>query len=70
MLVKKGTMIGRKANGLPDSVFDKRQLAIGIKIEMEHTTSKRVAKAIAKDHLFESPNYYRELVKMEKKLGI
>ncbi len=70
MLVKKGTTIGKKALGLPDSAFNRRQLEKGIKVEMEHTTSKKVAKAIAKDHLFESPDYYRALEKMEKKLRI
>ncbi len=48
--------------------YDKHQLAIGRRIEMEHTTSKRVAERIAKDHLNEYPTYYVELVKMEAKL--
>jgi len=47
---------------------NKRQLEIGKKIEMEHTRSKKVAEKIARDHLREFPNYYTELVKMEKKL--
>ena len=41
----------------------------GIKVEMEHTNDKDVAKLIALDHLFElGPNYYKELSKMESKL--
>ena len=39
----------------------KSQLAKGIKVEMEHTTSKDVAKEIAMDHLMEDPKYYDKL---------
>lgn len=42
------------------------QLKIGIKIESEHTKSLDVAKTIAMDHLFEDPDYYTKLEKMEK----
>jgi len=42
------------------------QLTKGIKIEMEHTDSKKIAKEIAMDHLFEDPNYYNKLAKIEK----
>ena len=52
----------------PDSKFDKKQLKIGTKIEMEHTKDELVAKKIAKDHLMEFQNYYKELKKMENKL--
>lgn len=45
-----------------------RQLEAGIKVEMEHTKVKAVAREIAQDHLSESPHYYVELAKMEKKL--
>lgn len=48
--------------------YDKTQLRIGSKMELEHTKNKRVAKKIAKDHLDEFPKYYTALVKMEKKL--
>jgi hypothetical protein len=50
--------------------FNKEQLQIGTKIEMEHTDSKKVAERIAKQHLCEFPGkkYYSELVKLEKKL--
>jgi hypothetical protein len=43
---------------------------MGMKVEMEHTTSKVVAERISKDHLAESPDYYTSLVDMEKKAGI
>jgi hypothetical protein len=42
------------------------QLSKGVKVEMEHTDDKKVAREIAKDHLMEDPNYYDELEKMEK----
>jgi len=51
-----------------DEYYDPEQLAIGIEIEMEHTDDREIAKKIAKHHLGEFRDYYRELVKMEKKL--
>ena len=50
-------------------VIRKDQLKIGKRIELEHTDSKKVAERIAKQHLCEFPNYYTELVKLEKKLS-
>ena len=50
-------------------VYNKTQLRIGKKIELEHTKSKKVADKIAKDHLNEYPDYYTHLVKLEKKLS-
>jgi hypothetical protein len=48
--------------------YDRTQLKIGQRVEMEHTKSKRVALRIAKQHLDEYPKYYTALVKMEAKL--
>lgn len=45
---------------------DAHQLAMGIKVEMEHTTDKEVAEKIARDHLAEFPDYYTRLDKMER----
>lgn len=56
---------GGRAAGRPDSDFDPKQLVAGIKVEMEHTKSLNVAKEIAKDHLAESPSYYKALKVME-----
>ncbi|MEK6830206.1 MAG: DUF5661 family protein [Nanoarchaeota archaeon] len=42
------------------------ELKKGIEIEMEHVNSKKLAKEIAMDHLFEIPDYYTRLEKMEK----
>ena len=41
------------------------QLQAGIKIELEHTSDKKVAKEIALDHLNELPDYYKRLEKIE-----
>lgn len=41
------------------------QLLKGIKVEMEHTTDKNIAREIAMDHLWEDPNYYDKLKKIE-----
>lgn len=45
---------------------DKKELEMGIKVEMEHTKNKAIAKRIALDHLAELPDYYTRLLKMEK----
>jgi hypothetical protein len=44
----------------------KAQLKIGTKIEREHTKSNQLAKKIAMDHLWEKPNYYTLLKKVEE----
>ena len=44
----------------------KKELNMGIEVEMEHTKNKEIAKDIAMDHLFEIPDYYTRLKKMEK----
>lgn len=43
----------------------KRQLNQGIKVEMEHTDNKKIAREIAMDHLWEDSNYYDKLKKVE-----
>lgn len=50
-----------------DDMIDslKKQLAMGMKVEMEHTKDKSKAKEIAMDHLWEDPNYYTKLKKIE-----
>ena len=37
----------------------------GIQIELEHTTSKDIAREIAMDHIFEDPKYYEKLRTIE-----
>jgi hypothetical protein len=50
-----------KNKGILNEVIKPSELAMGIKIEMEHTDDMAVAKKIAMDHLAENPNYYSEL---------
>lgn len=59
-------------------MVDKKTLSKGAKVEKEHTPSKKKAETIALQHIKEFPkmkngkmdsDYYRELDKMEKKLG-
>ncbi len=59
----------RRRKALPPANF-KRELAAGIKVEMEHTKhirskkkARQIATRIAKDHLRETPQYYRRLKK-------
>lgn len=49
----------------PDEAYDSAELAAGIEVEKEHTGDPEVAKAIAKDHLNEMPDYYTRLLQME-----
>ena len=43
-----------------------KQLNKGIKVEMEHTDTKKTAREIAMDHLAEDPNYYNKLAKIHR----
>jgi hypothetical protein len=43
----------------------RKELNMGVKIEMEHTDSEEIAKEIAMDHLWENPSYYTELKKSQ-----
>ena len=45
---------------------DPKELELGRKIEMEHTSNPKFAERIALDHLSEIPDYYTRLVAMEK----
>ena len=45
-----------------------RQAEIGSTVEREHTTSHEEAYGIALQHIAEFPDYYKHLLKMEKKL--
>lgn len=77
MFAKGGPIIGRKAKGVSvkkiadmHNVTEKylrKQLQRGQKVELEHTTDEAVAYAIAKDHIYENPDYYILLEKIEMK---
>lgn len=45
----------------------KKQLEMGMKVEMEHTDNEKKAKEIAMDHLWEDSKYYSKLKKVEAK---
>ena len=38
-----------------------------MKVELEHTADKNIAREIATDHLWEDIDYYEKLAKMEKR---
>ena len=42
------------------------QIEKGIEVELEHTTSKKIAHEIAMDHVWEDPKYYDKLSKVEE----
>jgi len=75
--LKDGTVIDKLGSqhedeipgGLADkkkpSDFDPKQLAKGIKVELEHTDDRNLAQEISMDHLTEDPDYYSKLEKME-----
>lgn len=63
---RKDMIKGGKADSMDPSDFDRKQLEVGIKHELEHTGDKDLAKEIAMDHLAEDPMYYQKLKKIEK----
>ena len=50
---------------MPDSKFNKKELAMGIKEEKEHTDNIACRKGIAKGHLATEPHYYSKLFNHE-----
>lgn len=50
------------------SKFGKSEVKKGFETEKEHNKPKEETLKIAKDHLNEFPEYYKELSKMEKRL--
>ena len=64
-----GSILGTgkaKTESFTEKDADKKELAMGIKVEMEHTKNKAIAKRISLDHLAEFGDYYTRLLKMEK----
>jgi len=57
---------GGQGDKLKPSDVDAKQLRMGIKHELEHTTDRAVAQEIALDHLAEDPRYYTKLKKIEQ----
>lgn len=58
-----------KKHNVPVEDIEK-QLEMGIKVEMEHTDDENISREISMDHLFEIPDYYTRLDKMEKNAGV
>jgi len=56
--------IAKKHDVSPEEI--KLQLTMGIPIEHEHTKDNAIASDIALQHLWEKPNYYTQLKKVEK----
>lgn len=56
---------GGKAKDKDVSKYDPEQIAMGIKVEMEHTANPAIALEITMDHLEENPKYYTHLKEME-----
>jgi hypothetical protein len=52
---------GGEAAGMHPSQFDPVELERGTRVELEHTTSRAIAREIAMDHLAEDPLYYHKL---------
>ena len=42
-----------------------KQIVKGVRVESEHTTDLDIAMEIAFDHVYENPNYYYDLKKIE-----
>jgi len=59
---------GGKAAGRKPSDFDREQLRLGTRHEMEHTRDRTKAREIAMDHLAEDPSYYTHLSEMESRV--
>jgi hypothetical protein len=66
--MKRELIKGGLGDGRRDKLFDKRQLHMGVRVEMEHTSSPRIAREIARDHLTEFPQYYNYLANMERQM--
>lgn len=54
--------------GVTEKDVDPKELAMGIQVELEHTSDSETAKKIALDHLAEFSTYYTALKAMEDKL--
>ena len=57
--------IGKHVNH-GDEKVDETELEKGIQHEMEHTNDQYIARLIVLDHLYEIPDYYTQLAKIDK----
>ena len=59
--LKEDQLPGGKGDEAKPTEVSPEQLEMGIKVEMEHTNDRALAKEIALDHITEDPNYYSNL---------
>jgi hypothetical protein len=59
-------LIGGLGDELDEEDVDAEELEMGIKVEMEHTKDKNIAREIALDHLSETSDYYTKLKAIHK----
>lgn len=64
--LKKDEIPGGLADDKTPKDFDEKDLQEGMKVEMEHTSDKKIAREIAMDHLTEDKHYYKKLKEVEK----
>lgn len=57
---------GGKGDDTDEEDVDPDELEMGLEVEQEHTTNKKIAKEIALDHLTEDPEYYSKLKLIHK----
>ncbi len=62
---KEDVLSGGKGDKTTSKDLNQKELAMGIKVEKEHSKSEKVAKEIATDHLTEDPYYYSKLKKAD-----
>lgn len=58
-----GFLSGGKSEG-KEFDYDKNEMAMGMKVELEHSKEPLLAHKIALDHLKEDPKYYSKLAKI------
>lgn len=61
-----GSFLGQGKSKDFKGSYDPKQIEMGIKVEMEHTTNPLIAEKISQDHLSEFSDYYTRLAIMEK----
>jgi hypothetical protein len=66
MAKHKDKMKGGLADKKQPKDFDQKALKQGMRVELEHTSDRSIAKEIAMDHLSEDPDYYSKLSEIEK----
>lgn len=58
-------VLGMDGGRTPAKDVDKKQLAIGMTVELEHTDDPKAAERIARQHLAEDPEYYTKPMKKD-----